>query len=321
MMRCPISYEALEPGRESRYSEKGLRALSPSLKSLHDLPYSAEEQRHEAMRRATKMSIQGVQSKLSARLAVKKGSFEVVDCGGRYILKPQSAVYPNLPENEDATMRLAVAVGIEVPLHGLLYSRDGTLTYFIRRFDRYGTGRKLAVEDFAQLAGRTRDTKYDFSMERLVAIIDRHATFPAVERLELFRRTLFAFVTGNEDMHLKNFSLIVREDQTIKLSPAYDLLNTTIALPRAVEELALPLNGKKRGLTHGDLVSYFGRERLELTDRSIENVLDVFAAAAGQWQSIVMERCFLPDPLRGRYMELVRERLARLGLGGRASSV
>jgi serine/threonine-protein kinase HipA len=312
--RCPITYEVLPSGFESRYSQKGLRQLAPALTHLDDLPYSADEQRHEAMRRATKMSIQGVQPKLSARLAVKKGTFEIVDQGGRYILKPQSDHYPSLPENEDVTMRLAATVGIEVPLHGLLYSRDGTLTYFIRRFDRRGTGRKIAVEDFAQLAGRTRDTKYDFSMERLVGVIDRFATFPAVARLELFRRTLFSFVTGNEDMHLKNFSLIVDEDRTVKLSPAYDLLNTTIALPRATEELALPVNGKKRRLGHDDLVDYFGRNRLGLTERSIEGVLAALAGASQHWPATVHETSFLPENLKTRYVEVLEDRLDRLRL-------
>ncbi len=314
MIRCPITYELLPPDSESRYSRKGLRRLSPALTHLEDLPYSAEEQRHEAMRRATKMSIQGVQSKLSARLAVKKGKFEIVDQGGRYILKPQSDHYSNLPENEDVTMRLAATVDIEVPQHGLLYSRDGTLTYFIRRFDRRGSGRKIAVEDFAQLAGRTRDTKYDFSMEGLAGVIDRFATFPTVARLELFRRTIFSFVTGNEDMHLKNFSLIVDEDGTVKLSPAYDLLNTTIVLPRAIEELALTIKGKKRRLGRHDLVDYFGRDRLGLTDRSIEGVLSALADASQHWRSTVDEKSFLPDNLKTRYIEVLEERLRRLAL-------
>ncbi len=210
MKRCPITYQPISGDDELKYSRHGLRMLSRSLTCLDDLTLSAEEQRREAMARATKMSIQGVQPKLSARLLVKEGRFEVVDRGGRYILKPQTHLYPNLPENEDLTMRLARTVGIELPLHGLVFSADGSLTYFIRRFDRGARSRKLAVEDFAQLAGLTRATKYAFSMERLIPILDRYCTFPAVEKLELFRRTLFCYLTGNEDMHLKNFSLIVR---------------------------------------------------------------------------------------------------------------
>ena len=102
------------------------------------------------------MSIQGVQPKLSAKLNVKDKVFDIVDRGGEYILKPQNNFYPELPENESLTMKLAELIGIEVPLSGMIYSSDGKFTYFIRRFDRYGRNKKLSVEDFAQLAGKSR---------------------------------------------------------------------------------------------------------------------------------------------------------------------
>jgi serine/threonine-protein kinase HipA len=159
MNRCPITY--LECS-ENRYSEKGLKLLSPTLKSLSLLDYTAEELRAEAMQRASKMSIQGVQPKLSAILNIKNGLFEIVDKDGRYILKPQHQIFPELPQNEDLTMRLAESIGIEIPLHGLIYSKDHSLTYFIKRFDRKGQKDKVATEDFAQLAGMSRDTKYNY---------------------------------------------------------------------------------------------------------------------------------------------------------------
>lgn len=107
--------------------------LSPNLSSLGDFPYTAEEQRLEAVARADKMSIQGVQPKLSAKLRVRQGLFEIVDRGGRYILKPQNSLFGEIPQNEDLTMRLAKLVGIEVPLHGMIYSKDRSLTYFINK--------------------------------------------------------------------------------------------------------------------------------------------------------------------------------------------
>ena len=162
MNRCPITYHLCE---ENRYSEKGLKLLSPSLKRLDLLNFTAEELRAEAMQRASKMSIQGVQPKLSAILNIKDGLFEIVDKGGKYILKPQHHTFPELPQNEDLTMRLAASIGIGVPLHGLIYSKDNSLTYFIKRFDRKGQKDKIAVEDFAQLSGMSRDTKYNYSME------------------------------------------------------------------------------------------------------------------------------------------------------------
>lgn len=312
MRRCPITYDPLPEKAEGRYSSKGLKRLSPALEDLQDLPWTAEEQRREAATRATRMSIQGVQPKLSARLRVKEGRFEVVDRGGRYILKPQTDPYPSLPENEDLTMRLAGASMIPVPVHGLVAARDGGWTYFVQRFDRPGRYGKRAVEDFAQLAGLTRDTKYDFSMEKLAGILDRFTTFPAVEKLELFRRTLFCFLTGNEDMHVKNHSVIVEGDR-VRLSPAYDLVNTTIALPGTAEEIALPLRGKKRRLTRDDLVDYFGTERLGLTRGSIDDVLDGLGEAMVGWEDLI-EASFLPAELRREYASVVDERRSRIGL-------
>src|SRR3972149_3157689 len=128
MNRCPITYE---PCDNDKYSRKGLKLLSSNLKSLKDLPLSQEDQIKEAAARATKMSIQGVQPKLSAKLKTKEERFEIVDRAGEYILKPQNSFYPELPENEDLTMRLAKLIGIEIPIHGLIYSIDNRLTYFI----------------------------------------------------------------------------------------------------------------------------------------------------------------------------------------------
>jgi len=244
MNTCPITYEPCS----GRYSDKGLKLLSRQLTGLHDLPFSARELRQEAAARAGKMSIQGVQPKLSARLLIREQRFEIVDLGGTYILKPPIDNYPEVPENEDLTMRLAALAGIEVPPHGLLYGHDGAMTYFIKRFDRSGRKDKLHVEDFAQLSGRTRDTKYRSSMEQVAGLIETYCTFPAVEKVKLFRLTLFCFLTGNEDMHLKNFS-VIRKNDVISLTPAYDLLNTTIAISRPVEEFALPIRGKKNRLT------------------------------------------------------------------------
>ena len=221
--------------------------MSPKLSELLDFPYTAKEQRREAISRVYKMSIQGVQPKLSAKLSIKNQVFEVVDSQGTFIIKPQSDIFEQVPENEDLTMKMAGIAGIEVPVTGLIFSKDGSLSYFIQRFERYGKNKKRQVEDFAQLTLNTRETKYNWSMEKLVPVIDTNCTFPLLEKRKLFRRVLFCFLTGNEDMHLKNFSLI-SHDGKVLLSPAYDLLNTSIAMGGANEELALSLAGKKNRL-------------------------------------------------------------------------
>lgn len=314
MSFCPITYE--ECGA-SRYSTKGLRKLSPRLLVLNDFPYSAEKQRQEAVVRTGKMSIQGVQPKLSVKLNIKEAVFEITDRGGNYILKPQHATFSELPQNEDLTMRMAAAANIEVPLHGLIRCQDGSLTYFVKRFDRVGRNKKLAVEDFAQLANRDRDTKYDFSMEKLVPLLD-HCTFPVIDRVKLFSRSIFNYLVGNEDMHLKNFSLISR-DGKIELSPAYDFLNTTIAylaLGKSlndIEEIALPLDGKKKKLTRKKWIDYFAVKHLQLSRKIVDDTLTGFSDAFPKWKEL-MQKSFMSEPMKERYASLLGERRKRLRL-------
>ncbi|MDP2365958.1 MAG: HipA domain-containing protein [Ignavibacteria bacterium] len=300
---CPITYQ---PCSDNIYSEKGLKLLSRNISQLKDLPLTQEEQLREAAIRADKMSIQGVQPKLSAKLNVKEEVFDIVDRGGEFILKPQNNFYPELPENESLTMKLAELIGIEVPLSGMIYSSDGKFTYFIKRFDRYGKNKKLSVEDFAQLAGKNRETKYDYSMEKLVTLIDTFCTFPSIEKVKLFRLTIFNFLIGNEDMHLKNFSLITRENK-VELSPSYDLLNTTIVVPRTQEEIALPLAGKKRNLSAKILIDYFAKERLKLNDTIIIQVLNKINAEWNNWEKLI-KVSFLSNEMKEKYFELMRKR-------------
>lgn len=307
MNRCLITYEPFEG--DGDYSARGLKLLARNLTSLDPLGYTAAEQRQEALERAGKMSIQGVQLKLSAVLQVKAGAFDVVDRNGRFILKPPSLDFPELPENEDLTMRLAATVGIEAPMHGLVRARDGSLTYFIRRFDREGRTR-VPLEDFAQLSGASRETKYDSSMEKVAAVVDRFCTFPAIERVKLFERTLFSFLTGNEDMHLKNFSLITRRGR-IDLAPAYDLLNSTIALKNPQEEMALPIRGKRSSLTRNDLFNYFATERLQINERVLTEMTERFRAAFPQWDELLAVS-FLSLEKKTAFAAVLAERKTRL---------
>jgi serine/threonine-protein kinase HipA len=305
MNRCPITYS---PCGENHYSNTGLRLLSAELNMLKKLEYTAEEQRKEAFNRASKMSIQGVQPKLSAKLYIREGKFDIVDKGGKYILKPQHHLYPQMPENEDLTMRLAFEIGLEIPLHGLIWSKDGSLTYFIKRFDRKGQNDKVPVEDFAQLAELNRDTKYNYSMEKVVGLINKYCTFPAIEKLKLFKLVVFSYLIGNEDMHLKNFSIIT-VDGKVTLSPSYDLVNTTIKYKNNPDdEIALPLKGKKNKLSRNLLVDYFGMERCELTARSIEKVLETISSSVPKWKELI-SISFLSKEMKDKYQDLLDTRL------------
>ena len=306
MNRCPITYESCG---NQKYSKKGLQLLSKKIHTLQDFPFTAKEQIELALQLASKLSIQGVQPKLSAKLNVKEGVFEIVERGGTFILKPPHHIYEELPQNEDVTMKFASVANIEVPLQGMIYNGDGSLTYFIKRFDRLPRGHKAAVEDFSQLLGYSRETKYASSMEKLISVIEKYCTFPVLEKMKLFRLTIFNFLVGNEDMHLKNFSLIRRENK-VELSPAYDLINSSIVL-KSGEELALPLHGKKNKLHRNDFIDYFGEEKLGLSQSIMKEILGQFDMAYSTWITI-LEKSFLSQNMRNLYLKLLQERKKRL---------
>jgi serine/threonine-protein kinase HipA len=305
MNRCPITYEPCE----DKYSQAGLRLLSKNLTALNDFPFTPKELVQRAIELAAKLSIQGVQPKLSVRLNAGKQEFQVVEQGGTFILKPPHHIYEELPQNEDVTMKLAAAVNIETPLHGMIYNIDGSLSYIVKRFDRLPKGNKLAIEDFAQLLGDSRNTKYDSSMEKVVAVVEKHCTFPLLEKIKLFRRVLFNFLVGNEDMHLKNFSLI-RLNEKVEMSPAYDLVNTTLVL-KTKEEIALSIRGKKSQLTRYDIIEYFGKERLGLSGTIILKELQLFEASLESWYDL-LQSSFLSPAFSDRYSTLIQERWKRI---------
>ena len=308
MIRCPVTYE---PCGDGRYSPGGVKRFSRRLNDISDFPYSAAEQRVEAALRADKISVQGVQPKLSVRLNVRDSTFELADRGGRYLVKPQHEIFTELPENEDLCMHLAELVGIEVPLHALIYCKDGTFSYVIKRFDRIGRKDKLSVEDFSQLTGMDRDTKYKLSMEKIIPVFDL-CTFPLIEKIRFFRRCIFNYLIGNEDMHLKNFSLITREGKT-GLAPAYDFLSSTTAFLslgkrlHQIEEIALSLKGKKRNLTKKIWLDYFAKERLGLNPVVISEELERFTNSFDQWYELI-NISFLSSSQRKIFIELISQR-------------
>lgn len=315
MKFCPITLQPIS--EKETFSKEGLRTFHPRLQNLVPIDLSHEEQLRQARLRADKMSVQGVQPKLSAVLRLKRGAFEVVDCGGQFLLKPNPPPYAEVPANEALTMTMAASAGIVVPPHGLVPAIDGSWIYVIRRFDREGRHRRLHVEDFAQLSGATRETKYESSLEQVANIVEQFCTFPALEKPKLARLLLFCFLTGNEDMHLKNFSLTVRND-VVTLSPAYDLLNTTLVLENAKEESALPLYGRKKKLTRKLWIDGFCRERLKLQDRQTETILRDFESALPNWNELI-QRSYLSQRRQEAYRQIMNTRLERLGLKTRNS--
>ena len=289
-----------------------MKQISPKLTNLNPLDYTAEDLRYEASVRASKISIQGVQPKLSAVISLKEEKFNIVDIHGKYILKPQHHIFKQVPENEDLSMKLAALSGIEVPLHGLVYSKDGSLTYFIKRFDRLGRNKKVAVEDFAQLAGLSRETKYNYTIEKLIGLVDTYCTFPVIEKAKLYNRIIFNFLIGNEDMHLKNYSIIIKESKA-ELSPGYDFLNTTILLKGDIEETALKLKGKNKNMNRELLVDYLGAERMNLASKIIDNILSNFSFRKTDYEKMI-GASFLSDKNKEKYKLLIDRRFSVLYL-------
>jgi serine/threonine-protein kinase HipA len=308
---CPITYQELKI-QEKIYSSKGLKLLSSKLNSLNPLDFDSESLIQEAIKRADKLSIPGIQPKLIAKLNIKNSRFDITNKNGTYILKPQHELYKQAPENEDLTMRLAKTCGIEVPLHGLVYTRDDKLCYFIKRFDRYNRSKKISVEDFAQLSGNDRDTKYNYSMEKVVGILDKYTSFPVLEKSELFLRLIVNYILGNEDMHLKNYSLIVKNNK-VTLSPAYDLINSTLALGTPKEEIALSINGRKNNLRRKDFIDYYAKERLNLNSNIIEKQLNKIIQAKKSWEDII-NKSFLTDDNKQKYLDIINSKSSVLGL-------
>jgi serine/threonine-protein kinase HipA len=251
--------------------------------------------------------LSGIQRKISIDLAVERGALRLVVGGGHFILKPQAQTFPEIPQNELVTMRMAEQVGIDVPPCGLVRLRDDTLAYIVRRFDRTHENRKLRQEDFCQLAEQGPKDKYEGSAELCVRLLRRYASEPLVDVLRLFRLIAFSWWTGNGDMHLKNFSLLTREDGLHRLSPAYDLVCTRLVIPG--DQLALPVGGKRDGFTRQDWLGFarYG----QIPERSAQRVLATLVSSLDACVAMI-DGSSLSAPFKGAYRDLLRARAAVL---------
>jgi serine/threonine-protein kinase HipA len=259
---------------------------------------------------AGRVALSGVQRKVAMRLSEDGHELVPAPEGNWLILKPASATFPAVPENEHATLRLAQLCGIPIPPCALVELKDHTWALLLRRFDRVG-GKKLRMEDFCQLAQRPSKDRYTGSAELCVRLVRQFASEPVIELVKLFRLLTFSWWVGNGDLHLKNLSLLCGEDGLHRLSPAYDLVNTQVAV--GDHELALPVKGKKRNLTV--------RHWLELGDycglpRSVV-VRELGQLGAKLEPALeLLGRSRLPAELREAYAQGLRERSAVLGMGG-----
>jgi serine/threonine-protein kinase HipA len=215
-----------------------------------------------------------------------------------------------MPEIEFITMRLAKAMGIRTVPHALIRLKSGELAYITRRIDRTQDS-KIAMEDMCQLTGRLTEDKYKGSLEQIARTILGFSTQPGLDAINFFELVLFCFLTGNADMHLKNFSLWRPSVGEIQLSPAYDLIATKLLIPEDPEETALALNGKKKNLRRKDFDAL--AERLGLTANSRENAYHGAAKIRERSQD-VFKAGLLPDEISTGYRKMLDDRCTRLGL-------
>lgn len=260
------------------------------------------------------LTVPGVQKKLSLHLSQEGESrLTIVDYPTGYILKPQTEEFESLPEFEHLSMRLAQIAGIKTVPNALIKISDG-YAYITKRVDRQikdGRNMLLAMEDFCQLAGRMTRDKYKGSYEACARIAGQYSVRKGFDMTELFMRVLFSFITGNSDMHLKNFSL--REEspasRSFALSEAYDMLPVNIVMPEDNEELALTLNGRKKKIKKADFIAFAGS--CEITETAAEKIILKMCSLEQKFMA-ECEQSLLNDESKEKIKELISQRIKRL---------
>jgi serine/threonine-protein kinase HipA len=263
---------------------------------------------------ATSQGVTGVQPKISLSWHRKNDDnrvkkLTIVGLYGDYILKPQSEHYRALPELEDCTMHMAEVCGLRTVPHTLFYLKDASFCYLTKRVDRVKK-EKRHMEDMCQLSGRMTEDKYKGSHEQVAKLLMKYSATPMLDVTNFYEYVLFSFLTGNADMHLKNFSLLETSEQgAYTLAPAYDLLNTKLVNPQDQEELALTLNAKKSKLTYKDFLAAY--QTSQLTQKVLDSTVENFYYCQLEMKE-VLYNSFLDNDLKMGYEKILDERLGRL---------
>lgn len=257
------------------------------------------------------ITVPGIQPKLSLgfvqNTVEKAGRLTVLRAlGGNYILKPANKHFPGISENEYLTMQMAEFCGIEVVPFSLIRLKSGELSYITKRMDRTKDGKKLHQLDMFQITEAV--DKYRSSMEKVGKAVAQYSANTLMDLLRLFEVTVFSFITGNNDMHLKNFSLLLKDKWL--LSPAYDLLNVGLHIPEDREEMALTVNGRKRNLTKEDFIRI--GTNFNLNEKQINNAFQHFLKKEEEMIDLI-ENSFLTQKNREKYIHLLKRRLRIIG--------
>jgi serine/threonine-protein kinase HipA len=311
MSNCLFCYQPLAANEQDFHASCSKKIFGQP--TPPELPYSEEDLEPLAKKVIqSQTAVTGVQAKLSLHITGNpiRGNerrFTIVGLWGGYLLKPPTALYPQLPEVEDVTMHLAQLAKIKTAPHSLIRLQSGNLAFVTKRIDRTKNG-KLAMEDMCQLTERLTEDKYHGSYEQIAKAIQRHSVTPGLDVVNFFELVLFSFLTGNADMHLKNFSLLEQPGLGMVLSPAYDLVNTALVHPADEEEMALTLNGRKKKLTKQDFVA--AMNTLKLEEKQQEMIFNKMAKAWPHWQELI-DRSFMSVEFKEQYKSLLKERMDR----------
>ena len=306
MCKCLYCYKELEEGQKDFHPGCARKFFGTPDAPL--LEYRREElDALAAQVIQAQTSLTGVQPKLSLNLHKHEGSnrLTIVGLWGDFIFKPQTDAYPELPENEDLTMHMAEAARIKVVPHSLIHLADGSLGYITRRIDRTKKGEKIDMEDMCQLTLHPTEYKYKSSCEQIAQTIAAYSSTPRLDLVNFMQVLLFSFVTGNNDMHLKNFSLY-RPKALYQLSPAYDLLNVAIANPKDKEEMALSINGKKARIQLADFLK--SSDTMGIEQRVTLGLINGLRNAMPAWIGLINDS-FLSDEMKQNYLDLISRRM------------
>lgn len=312
MSKCLYCYQELENELKDFHPACAKRFFGKAEAPV--LPYSRDNINDLAKESVlSRIAVTGVQSKLS--MDVNKGGKDepdrltIVGLWGKYILKPKSKEFPWLPEVEDLTMHLAEIAKIDVVPHTLIRFNDGEMAYLTKRIDRDRNGTKYLMEDLCQISERITLDKYKSSYEKAAKLIKLHSSTPMLDLVNFWEVVVFSWITGNSDMHLKNFSLISRTPGHYVLSQAYDLVNVHLIFPEDNEELALMLDGRKKHITKQNFMRAMASSGLG--EKVIERIFRKLTDVAPKWYDFI-DSSFLPTELKEKYKDEIGTNIGKL---------
>lgn len=311
MSKCLYCYKELDEGHKEFHPSCARKFFGSNEAPL--LPYTRDNMSELARKVIrTSASVTGVQAKMS--LDVNRGEknepskFTIVGLWGKYIFKPQSSRYRCLPELEDLTMKMADSAGIRTAPHSLIRLADGEIGYLTKRMDRDAKGKKLSMLDLCQLTNRLTEHKYFGTYPQLAETVAKFSSAPLLDVQRFWELVLFSWISGNSDMHCKNFSLIDTGGRDYILAPAYDLLAVLLADPEDSEEMAMPftVGGEKIGFDRQTFLT--GMIESGVPESVSNHLIDKMASHTPAWNNLI-EASFLPDDLKQAYHNLISQRI------------